>query len=210
MVATFTGGLERTFTPLDQAVLRDHRRRLLAHAHGRVLELGGSAGVNLELYPASDVSGITVVGLERRSRSVFDRRSARIALPVRVADAAELDPPFDTVVATFALSTRRDLDQVMAWVASMLGRESHLLFLDRGPRPFGVAADLVRPFGRMFGEGFAPPADVPAAIRRAGCTVTTVERFGLSTLTLPLRSLVSGIARLRRPRKLPGTTGSGP
>jgi hypothetical protein len=210
MVATFTGGLERTFTPLDQAVLRDHRRRLLAHARGRVLELGGSAGVNLELYPASEVSEITVVGLERRSRSVYDRRSARIALPVRVANASQLDPPFDTVVATFALSARRDIDPVVVWVASMLGRESHLLFLDRGPRSFGVAADLTRPLGRMLGEGFAPPADVPAAIRRAGCTITMVERFGLSTLTLSLRSLVSGIARLSRPRKIPEWTGSGP
>jgi Methyltransferase domain len=207
MVATFTGGLERTFTPLDQAILRDHRRRLLAHAHGRVLELGGSAGVNLELYPASDVSEITAVGVERRSRSVFERRAARIALPTRIAGPDDLDPPFDTVVATFVLSSRRDLDHVLAWVASTLGRESHLLFLDRGPRSFGVAGDLARPFSRMLGEGFAPPVDVPAGIRRAGCTVTTVERFGLSTLTLSLRSLVSGIARLSRPRKIPELAG---
>ena len=143
-------------------------------------------------------------------------RFAREVLPVATtcqqpervsgADPDDLDPPFDTVVATFVLSSRRDLDQVLAWVASTLSRDSHLLFLDRGPRPFGVAGDLARPFTRMLGEGYAPPADVPAAIRRAGCTVTTIERFGLSTLTLSLRSLVSGIARLARPRLIPERT----
>ncbi|HWC67696.1 MAG TPA: methyltransferase domain-containing protein [Acidimicrobiales bacterium] len=203
MAPTFSGGLERTFTPLDQAVLRDHRRRLLTNAHGRVLELGGAAGINLDLYPASDVSEIVATGVERRSRAAFERRAAHVALPVRIADADDLEAPFDTVVATFVLSGRRDLDHVLSWAAAQLARESHLLFLDRGPRSFGVAGDLARPFSRVLGEGFAPPADVPAAIRRAGCTVTTVERFGLSTLTLPLRSLVSGIARLARPRRLP-------
>ncbi len=203
MAATFTGAIERGFTPLDHAILRDHRRRLLAHARGRVLELGGSAGANLELYRASDVTSVTAVGVERRHRSEFDRRAARVALPVTVAELDDVELPFDTVVATFVLSSQRDLDGVMRWIAEALGRESHLLFLDRGPRSPGVASDLTRQFARVLGEGFGPAADVPAAIRRAGCTVTTVERFGLATLTLPLRSLVYGIARRSRPRRLP-------
>jgi hypothetical protein len=207
MVATFTGGLERSFTPLDHAILRDHRRRLLAHAHGRVLELGGSAGANLALYPASDVTEITAIGVERRGRSAFERRAAPVAIPVRLTEAAELDPPYDTIVATFALSGQRDIDAVLTWAVALMDRESHLLFLDRGPRSSWVAMELTRPFSRVLGEGFGAAADVPAAIRRAGCTVTTVERFGLSTLTLPLRSLVAGIARRARPRRIPEATG---
>jgi hypothetical protein len=202
VVATFTGALDRGFTPLDQAMLRDHRRRLLAHAHGRVLELGGSAGVNLDLYRASDVTSVTIAGVERRGRADVERRAARTVLPVTIAGPEELELPFDTVVATFVLSGQRDVDGVLHWIVGTLGPDSHLLFLDRGPRT-SVAGDLTRPFARVLGEGFAAAADVPAAIRRAGCTVTTVERFGLSTLTLPLRSLVSGIARLSRRRHIP-------
>ena len=118
-----------------------------------------------------------------------------------IADAEELDQPFDTVVATFVLSGRRDLDHVLSWVVDQLARRATCCSstADQVVRRRWRSGPALHPRAR---EGFAPPADVPAAIRRAGCTVTTVERFGLSTLTLPLRSLVSGIARLAQPRRI--------
>jgi len=49
---TYPAPIEQVMTPIDQSQLRPRRQRLLRRARGRVLELGGAGGVNLEHYPA--------------------------------------------------------------------------------------------------------------------------------------------------------------
>jgi hypothetical protein len=49
-VVTYSAPIEQVMTPLDQSQLRPRRQRLLQRARGRVLELGGAGGVNLEHY----------------------------------------------------------------------------------------------------------------------------------------------------------------
>ncbi|MFW5947562.1 MAG: class I SAM-dependent methyltransferase, partial [Gemmatimonadota bacterium] len=106
---------DHIFPSLLHAVSRhfnDQRRELMAHARGRVLELGVGTGSNLAFYPA-DVT--TVVGIDPHN-AVLDRaiRKARelesAGLPYRIrlhrADAARMpydDASFDTVVAFLTL-----------------------------------------------------------------------------------------------------------
>src|SRR5687767_7377066 len=46
---------------VDRAGLAERRRRLLAEARGRVLEVGGGTGLNLRHYRAGDVESVLVL-----------------------------------------------------------------------------------------------------------------------------------------------------
>jgi hypothetical protein len=198
--ATYPAPIEQVMTPLDQALLRTRRQRLLQRAHGRVLELGGGGGVNLEHYPAAAVSEVVVAGADGASRSRLERATRKIPLPVELCSAAALAGPFDTVVATFTLSGRADLDSDLRVLADLLGPDGQLLFLDHSPRrPGGLTTELSRPLWRLMADGFVPGRDLPGALRRSGFTIIALDRFSLATLTLPLRSCVSGVARRHRP-----------
>jgi SAM-dependent methyltransferase len=197
---SYPAPIEQVMTPYDLALVRERRSRLLARAKGRVLELGGAGGVNLEHYSALAVTEVVVTGASGVTRSRIERAASVTVIPVTVDDQAVLDGPFDTVVAVFTLSGRPDLDGELRRVAALLGPAGQLLFLDHSPRrPGGLTAELSRPFWRVVGGGFVPGRDVPAALRRCGFAILALDRFSLPTLTLPLRSCVAGVARLQRP-----------
>jgi len=191
-------------TPLDQALLRSRRHRLLERAQGRVLELGGAGGVNFEHYDAANISSLVVVGAEGPSRAGLARAATRRGIPgFEVVDRSSLDgmeDEFDTIVATFTLSARGDLERDLRALARWLAADGRLLFLDHSPRrPAGRATELSRPLWRFLADGFVAGRDLPGALRTSGYTIVDIERFGLATLTLPLRSCVAGVARVQRP-----------
>ncbi len=201
---TYPAPIEQVMTPLDQALLRSRRQRLLGRASGRVLELGGAGGVNFEHYRAGDVSSLAVVGAEGGARDRLVRSASRRGLvgfeliDQRALDASE--GGFDTIVATFTLSAREDLDRDLRSLADYLAPEGQLLFLDHSPRrPPGLATELSKPLWRFLADGFVAGRDLPGALRSSGYTILDIERFGLPTLTLPLRSCVAGVARVQRP-----------
>jgi SAM-dependent methyltransferase len=200
LAASYPAPIEQVMTPFDRALVRERRQKLLVQARGRVLELGGSGGANLDHYPANAVVEVVVAGSEDVARSRLQRAATRSALPVRVVPPGEAGTGFDTIVAVFTLSGQADLDRVLRELSGALAEDGRLLFLDHSPRrPPGLTTELSRPFLRLIGSGFVPGRDLPGAIRRSGFTVLALERFGLPTLTLPLRSCVAGVARLRRP-----------
>jgi SAM-dependent methyltransferase len=197
---TYPAPIEQVMTPIDQSQLRPRRQRLLQRAHGRVLELGGAGGVNLEHYPADRVSEIVVVGADGASRARLRRTAARRGLSVDLRTLAQVGTGYDTVVAAFTLSALTDLDRELDALRQLLAPDGRLLFLDHSPRrPAGVATDLSRPLWRLMVDGFVPGRDLPGAIRQSGLIILSIERFGLTTLTLPLRSCVAGVARQQRP-----------
>jgi SAM-dependent methyltransferase len=208
---TYPAPIEQVMTPVDQALLRSRRRRLIQRARGRVLELGGAGGVNFEYYRAGEVSSVVVVGAEALSRDRLARVAARRGLPgFELVDESALDGCFDTVVATFALSARHDLEGDLRILADRLAPDGRLLFLDHSPRrPAGLATELSRPLWRFLADGFVAGRDLPGALRTSGFTIVDLERFGLPTLTLPLRSCVAGVARAQRPGGARRVEGSG-
>jgi hypothetical protein len=91
-----------------------------------------------------------------------------------------------------------------------LSPDGRLLFLDHSPRrPPGLATDLTRPLWRFLADGFVAGRDLPGTLRTSGFTIVDLERFGLPTLTLPLRSCVAGVARAQRPGGARRVEGSG-
>lgn len=205
---TYPAPIEQVMTPLDQAMLRERRHRLVRQAKGRVLELGGAGGINLQHYAAADVDEVTVVGSDGVAQSRLRRTASNLALPIEI-DTHGARPGsregggegagaggYDTIVAIFTLSARPDLEAELTRLLGLLAPTGRLLFLDHSPRRRpGITTELSRPLWRLAADGFVPGRDLPVAMRRAGYTVVDLERFGLTTLTLPLRSCVAGVAR---------------
>ena len=198
--ATYPAPIEQVMTPLDQSLLRQRRRRLVQKARGRVLELGGAGGVNLEHYLVSKVTEVVVVGAEGWTRGRLRQAAARRGVALEVRTPGQAGHGFDTVIAAFTLSAVTDLSGELVSLCRRLAPEGQLLFLDHSPRrSAGMATELSRPLWRLMSEGFVPGRDLPGAMRRSGLLITSIDRFGLATLTLPLRSCVVGTARPQRP-----------
>ena len=172
---TYPAPIEQVMTPIDQSQLRPRRQRLLQRARGRVLELGGAGGVNLEHYPADRVSEVVVVGADGASRARLRRTAARRGVSVDLRTAAQVGTGYDTVVAAFTLSALSDLDRELDALRQLLAPDGRLLFLDHSPRrpagrghraePAALAADgrRLRPRPRPAGRGPAAPGSSSSA-----------------------------------------------
>jgi SAM-dependent methyltransferase len=110
------------------------RRKLLAPAEGRVLEVGAGPGFNLPHYPAGLGELVVTDGLDgmlRRAR----RRASRLGVEVVTARApAERlpyeDASFDTVVASLLLCSVDDQDRALAEIRRVLKPGGRYLFLE--------------------------------------------------------------------------------
>ncbi|MHB8671069.1 MAG: class I SAM-dependent methyltransferase [Acidimicrobiales bacterium] len=185
--------------PVERAGLTERRRRLLANARGRVLEVGGGTGVNLALY--RDVTSVDVLEPDAAMRRRLLRRLALSAVPVQVHEAGVTEAPFDdgsfdTVVTNLVLCTVPDLRAGLERLRRLLAPQGRLLFLEhvRGVGPRGSFQHAVAPlWSRCFG-GCHPDRDVVAAIGAAGFSVTDLDRFPLPRAGPVVRPGVSGVA----------------
>jgi ubiquinone/menaquinone biosynthesis C-methylase UbiE len=127
---------------LDIVMRRDmflpYRRRALAGARGRVLEIGIGSGVNLSLYTdqAREVVGLDPSEpLLARARRAAPR-SLRIAL---IQGSAEELPfrsgLFDSVVSTWTLCSIPDVARALEEVRRVLAPDGRLIFVEHGRTP---------------------------------------------------------------------------
>ena len=168
---TFPSGYLRALTPVARAGLREQRRRLLAQAEGRVLDLGETA---------SDLHGRAAVA------EVVSRPSA--------IDAG--DEPYDTIVSVLHLAAVDDLPRELSAIVERLRPTGKLLFLEpvRQPGLSGRAQAMVSPVVRM-ASGWRVDRDLPLAIRSNGLTIVSVDRITMPAVVWPVRAFVHGVAR---------------
>lgn len=129
---------------MRQKQLMPFRRRVLAAAEGKVLEIGIGSGLNLPLYRPPVHS---VIGLEPSSELLRMARGRATAAPVPVeiiqASAETLpfdDSSMDTVVMTWTLCTIADAPQALTEIRRVLKPSGALLFVEHGRAPeLGVA-----------------------------------------------------------------------
>lgn len=124
---------------LDRPVVARHRRELLAHAHGDVLEIGFGTGLNLPHYPEG-IRKITTVDPNLGMHRLAQRRIKKAGIEVeqRVESGEHLpfeDGVFDCVVSTFTLCSIENVDQAVAEVYRVLKPGGTFLFLEHGLSP---------------------------------------------------------------------------
>jgi ubiquinone/menaquinone biosynthesis C-methylase UbiE len=124
----FVGAVEK------KPVVVAGRRKLLAAAAGRVLEVGAGTGFNLPHYPPHVAELTLTDGSERMLRRAR-RRSGRVGRPSVTARAPVealpyADRSFDTVVASFLLCSVDDQDRALAEIRRVLRPGGSYLFLE--------------------------------------------------------------------------------
>lgn len=124
---------------LNRPFVATHRQRLLATAHGDVLEIGFGTGLNLPHYPAA-VHTITAVDPNAGMHWLAQRRvrRSRIEVHQRVLNGERLpfeDNRFDCVVSTFTLCSIVNVGQALSEVYRVLRRGGRFLFLEHSLSP---------------------------------------------------------------------------
>jgi ubiquinone/menaquinone biosynthesis C-methylase UbiE len=191
---------DRMSAKTEDAGLREVRRRLLADAEGRVLEIGGGTGANLLLYGPS-VESLTVTEPEQPMLRRLDRKVREQAPLTKVlrASAEELpfpDNSFDTVVSTLVLCGVEDQTQSLREVRRVLRPGGRFLFIEhvRSDEP-----KTARMQDRMNGVNrFVVRCDCNRAtlgsIEAEGFEVTKLERTELPKAPPFARPLIVGVA----------------
>lgn len=180
----------------------ERRRRLLAGAHGAVLEIGGGTGANLPHY--RDVDRVIVAEPDSFMRKRLGQRLADARVPVEVSDAeAEAlpfpDASFDTVVSTLVLCTVPDQEAALDEVRRVLRPGGQLLFIEH-VRAEGSTARWQDRLERLWGWLFAgchPNRETVATIEKAGFEMEGFESFLPPDPLSFLQPCVQGSAAVR-------------
>ena len=183
----------------DSAGLADRRRRLLAAATGRVLEVGGGNGLNLTHY--REVDNVIVLEPDGAMRRRLLERVATASVPVEVHEAAidEAVFPersFDTVVCSLVLCTVPDQASALRSIHKLLKPNGKLLFLEHVRATGWLAAfqRLATPLWRRVSAGCNLDRVTTRAIRDAGFVITDCERFRFSRADVFTGTMVQGVA----------------
>lgn len=180
--------------------MRTRRRRLLAGASGRVLEIGAGTGLNLPHYPG-DIEELVLAEPVEEMAERIDVSVRDDDLPVSVVQtpAEELpfaDGSFDTVVSTMVLCTVTDPARAIAEIRRVLRPGGRLLFCEHvrsdSPRMARWQDRLAGPWA-SFAEGCRCDRDTLPAIA-AELAVERVEREKWRGMAPILHPLVVGAA----------------
>lgn len=166
---------------MEALLLRRLRRRLLARAHGRVLDVAAGSGANLRWFPSG--GGLTLADFSAGMLAAARRRARRMRRPAEfVLAAAERlpfrDGVFDTVATSLSTCTFADPVAALREMSRVCRPGGRILMLEHGR---SSRAWLAR-WQDRHAEGHARRLgcwwnrDPIAAARAAGLEPKTVER----------------------------------
>lgn len=181
--------------------LTPYRRRTIAAAEGRVLEVGVGSGLNFPFYGAHVQE---ILGLEPAPALIALARQAAkdvvapFALIEGSAEAIPLDDnSVDTVVTTWTLCTIPDAARALGEMRRVLKPSGRLLFVEHGlaPEP-GVRKwqDRMTPAWRWISGGCHLNRPIPSMIESAGFQFDRMET-GYAPGPKTLAFLYQGSAR---------------
>jgi ubiquinone/menaquinone biosynthesis C-methylase UbiE len=124
---------------LNNPIVARHRRELLAHADGRVLEIGFGTGLNLACYPQT-VRRISTVDPNAGMHRLAQKRVRQSGIEVdhRALGGEQLpfaDDSFDCVVSTFTLCSIEQVREALGQVYRVLKPGGRFLLLEHGLSP---------------------------------------------------------------------------
>jgi ubiquinone/menaquinone biosynthesis C-methylase UbiE len=197
----FAAGYDKLMAGAEKAGLGDQRKKLLVPARGRVLEIGGGTGANLQYYGAG-VEELVVTEPEEPMARRLEKKLSSSSLPVRVirAPAEKLpieDASFDFVVSTLVLCTVGDQTRALREAHRVLKPGGQLLFLEHvradSPR-LARWQDRLNPLQKRIGVGCNCNRPTLDAIEANGFTVRHVEHDKLAKAPPFVRPMIVGAA----------------
>jgi ubiquinone/menaquinone biosynthesis C-methylase UbiE len=163
-----------------------YRRRLLAPARGRVLEIGFGTGLNASHYPPTVERVVAVEpndGATKRADARISR--ARVPIELRVAPGEELpadDASFDCVVTSLVLCSVTDLGRTLSEIRRVLKPGGRYLLFEHGlcddPKVQKWQHRMNGFQKRVFG-GCHLNRPIHRAVEESGFTFEAVENFYL-------------------------------
>lgn len=197
----FAATYDRMMAVVEKAGMQTRRERLLADAHGRVLEVGAGTGANLQHYGAA-VEKLTMTEPEQPMlKRLRARAEGHLPRPDVVSAPAERlpfgDGEFDTVVCTLVLCTAKDQASVLHEIRRVLRPDGQLLFIEHvraEDHRLARRQDRLNRLNRAVAHGCNCNRATVDAIRGAGFDVTKLERADLDKAPSWLRPLVVGTA----------------
>lgn len=189
----------------------EERRRVLAPAHGQVLEVGFGTGMNLRNYPDTVERLVALDPLDVLQERV-EKRIAAVSFPVeRVNLSADgtlpfADDTFDTVVATFTLCSIPDVEKALAEMKRVLKPGGHYLFLEHGKAESPRVArwqDRLNPVQNVIGCGCNLNREADRLVQSAGFDLDRFDRYVfeseegglLASMGAFMGTLYEGVAR---------------
>lgn len=186
---------------IGQPVIGKHRRRLLAHASGQVVEIGAGTGLNFRYYPSS-VARVLASEPDPYMLKRLRNASRRAAVLIGVVDATAESLPLDdasadTVVATLMLCSVEDPVASLGEAWRVLKPHGRLLFFEHvrsvDPKLAANQDRRAKSWGRLAG-GCRPNRDTEASIRMAGFEVEEIDHFDVKG-SKTTRPHILGVAR---------------
>ena len=199
----FTALYDRALKKTEDSGLREMRRRTLAAASGRTVDLGAGTGANLRLFPET-VSELVMVEPDphmlKRLRAKAGEGGGRAEVVAASAqDLPFADASFDTAVFTLVLCTVPDPAAALAEAALVLRPGGRMLFVEHvRSGEVGLARwqdRLERPW-HFLGDGCHCNRDTVATIEASPLTLERVRMDSLPKSPPLVRPLVLGEATL--------------
>ena len=187
--------------------LRKPRRRTLAPARGRILEIGFGTGRNLPHYPSS-VKKIEAIDpdLDLDRLSLPRIRHATISVDFHHLDAEHLpfeEASFDTVVSTMTLCSIPDAAHALREIHRVLRPGGQYLFLEHGRAPdAGVARfqDRLNPYWMPLAGGCHLNRPIRDLVAESGLDPEPVRSYYMSKTPRFVGYMTEGVARKNRRR----------
>ncbi len=196
----FAATYDRMSARTEKAGLATHRELLLAGASGRVLEIGGGTGANLQYY-GRGVEALTLTEpeepmLKRLERRARDEAPNATVLRAPAEDLPFEDASFDTAVSTLVLCGVDDQPRALRELRRVLRPGGRLLFIEHVR---SGDADEARFQDRMNGlNRFVVGCDCNRStldsIRAAGFQVTDVQHTVMPKAPRFARPMIVGAA----------------
>jgi ubiquinone/menaquinone biosynthesis C-methylase UbiE len=197
----FAAVYDRMMAAAEEAGLADHRRRLLATAAGRVLEIGGGTGANLPFF-GNGVAELVIAEPEEPMARRLERKLTGYRIPTRVVRAPAEQLPFDgesfdDVVCTLVLCTVADPVRALSEVRRVLKPQGRLLLIEHvRSEDAGLARwqDRLRGPWAWFGCGCQCNRATVESLRAGGFSVAELRRESFPKALSIVRPLVVGPA----------------
>lgn len=175
--------------------MKQKRRKLLLAASGDTLEVGAGTGRNIQCYPLSQLSSLTMCDKNERmlhealvkynnKRRAFELRNIEVYFSVQDCSSSNFkDNSFDTVVDTFGLCSFEDPVAVLQEMKRVVKPGGRILLLEHGRSRYGwlsyvldkTAIDHAKVWGCWWNR------DILDLVKQSGLDIKKVERYHFGT-----------------------------